>query len=337
MPPENLSDDYSAGSDFNLIWHRSQSGAIPSKYAVRELSGFSSVIDGFETANDLWELEGGFATSSARYYNGTQSLYSGQGNDVISSMITTRPIVINPGDSLSFWCWYNTETMYDVILVEVSSDKRDWTLLEKISGSSGAWQRKSYSLDTYANQYLYFRIKYLTDGDTYNEGLYVDDFWPTAVYSSDVVLDSAVVDTSFALSKTSEGGYYYLVKAYEAEHGWGDYCQPHRVDVVTGVSGKPSIPDIKVTKLELIRPNPASAPVRINYQLSSAGKVDLSIYDIMGRRVKTLVNGIQSAGTRGQAVWDGRDESGRKVSSGIYIYRLATPDYSRAYKIILLR
>ncbi|HBZ87343.1 MAG: hypothetical protein A2509_05745 [Candidatus Edwardsbacteria bacterium RIFOXYD12_FULL_50_11] len=336
MSPENLSDDHSSGPDFNLMWSRPQSGAVPSKYAVRELSGASAISDGFETSGDLWALEGGFASSSARYHSGSKSLFSGQGDDIISVMTTKRPFKVTGGDSLGFWCWYDTEPLYDVVVVEVSLDGRNWTLLDKFSGLSSVWVRKAYSLNAYAGQYIYIRVRYLADSYVTEPGVFIDDLRPVAVYSGDAVLDSAVTDTSYALSKTS-GDYHYLVKAYEAEHGWGDYCQPHRVDVVTGVSGKPSFPNIKVTKLELIKPNPASAPVRINYQLSSAGKVDLSIYDIMGRKVRTLISGIQTAGTSGQATWDGRDESGRKVSSGIYIYRLATPAYFRAYKMILLR
>lgn len=344
LPPENLSDDYSSGSDFNLMWHKSQSGAVPSKYAVRELSGVSSITDGFETAGDLWVLDGGFASSTARFHSGSKSLYSGQGDDIISIMTTKRPIKVTSGDSLSFWCWYDTEPLYDVVVAEVSSNGRTWTLLDKFSGYSVSWIRKAYSLSPFAGQYLYFRIRYLTDGSVYTEGLYVDDFWPTAAYTSDVVLDSAVTDTSYALSNTS-GDYHYLVKAYEAGHGWGDYCQPHRVDVVSGVSGKPSVLDIKTTKLELVKPNPASAPVRISYQIASAGRVDLSIYDIMGRKVRTLINGttppnppLEGRDVReGSVTWDGRDERGRKVSTGVYIYRLSTSDYSQAYKMILLR
>ncbi len=336
MPPVNLSDDYTSGSDFNLMWRKSQSGAVPSKYAVRELSGFSSITDGFETAGDLWVLEGGFASSTARYHSGGKSLYSGQGDDIISVMTTKRPIKITTGDSLSFWCWYDTEPLYDVVVVEVSSDNRNWTLLDKFSGLSSVWVRKAYSLNAYAGQYIYIRVRYLADSYVTEPGVYIDDIGPVAVYSGDTVLDSEVSDTSYALSKPSND-YHYLVKAYQEEHGWGDYCQPHRVDVITGISGKPSVPDIKVTKLGIVKPNPVSTPVNINYQIAAAGKVDLSIYDIMGRKVRTLVSSIQPAGAVGQAVWDGRDESGRKVSSGIYIYRLATPDYSRAYKMILLR
>jgi len=335
MPPENLSDDYATGSDFVLVWRKSQKGASPSKYAVRELSGFSTITDGFETTGDLWKLEGGFASSTARYHSGSKSLYSGQGNDIISVMTTKRPIKTTSGDSLSFWCWYDTEPLYDVVVVETSLDGRNWTLLDKFSGLSSAWTRKAYSLNAYAGQYIYIRIRYLADSYVTEPGVYIDDLWPVAVYSGDTVLDSTVTDTTFALSKTS-GDYHYLVKGYEVVHGWGDYCQPHRVDVITGISGKPSIPDIKVTKLEIVKPNPVSAPVRINYQLSTAGKVDLSIYDIMGRKVRTLASAIQPAGIYGQTTWDGRDETGKKCSSGVYIYRLSASDYSMAYKMILL-
>jgi parallel beta-helix repeat protein len=86
-------------------------------------------------------------------------------------------------------------------------------------------------------------------------------------------------------------------------------------------------------RLDLMQnyPNPFNASTVIRYSLPSASDVTISIYDILGRRVETLVQGEQPAGYH-RIVWDASD-----LSSGIYFYRIKTGNYSRTNKMILLR
>jgi hypothetical protein len=72
-------------------------------------------------------------------------------------------------------------------------------------------------------------------------------------------------------------------------------------------------------------PNPFNPSTTISYQLAKAASVNLEVYDMMGRRVRTLVDGSKSAGYY-DVVWNSKDESGSDVSSGVYLYRFtATP------------
>lgn len=68
-------------------------------------------------------------------------------------------------------------------------------------------------------------------------------------------------------------------------------------------------------------PNPFRAATSLSYALPKAGLVRLSIFDLTGRRVRELVDQVVGAGVY-QASWDGRDEAGRPVASGIYYCRL---------------
>ena len=68
-------------------------------------------------------------------------------------------------------------------------------------------------------------------------------------------------------------------------------------------------------------PNPFFGGTTILYALPRSMPVRLAIYDITGRKVRTLVNSIQSAG-ESRVTWDGRAEHGARVSAGIYIYQL---------------
>ncbi len=83
-------------------------------------------------------------------------------------------------------------------------------------------------------------------------------------------------------------------------------------------------------------PNPFNPATTIVYTLPEASQVVLSIYDVLGREIKTLVNNTLPAG-RYQVTWDGTDQGGRPVSSGIYIYRLRAGHFTKTMKMLLTR
>ena len=72
-------------------------------------------------------------------------------------------------------------------------------------------------------------------------------------------------------------------------------------------------------------PNPFREATTIGYEVEQAGPVTITVYDILGRAIRTLVNQDQPIGTY-RIAWDGRDASGRAVASGIYFYRLRVSD-----------
>ena len=83
-------------------------------------------------------------------------------------------------------------------------------------------------------------------------------------------------------------------------------------------------------------PNPFNLVTHINYALPQASEVRIDIYDLLGRRVKSLDLGRQSAGYKTVA-WDGRNERGEVVASGVYFYRLKAGDFVQSKKMTLLK
>ena len=83
-------------------------------------------------------------------------------------------------------------------------------------------------------------------------------------------------------------------------------------------------------------PNPFVRGTSISFSLPAATNVDLHVYDVQGRLVRTLVHGAQPAG-RHVVAWDGADDSGRSAASGVYFYRLAAGDRTAQRKLLLLR
>ena len=83
-------------------------------------------------------------------------------------------------------------------------------------------------------------------------------------------------------------------------------------------------------------PNPFNPKTQIEYQLPVDEVVSIAIYDVMGRKVKSLVNGIESAGYK-SVTWDATNELGLPVSAGMYIYTIESGSYRQMKKMVLLK
>lgn len=88
-------------------------------------------------------------------------------------------------------------------------------------------------------------------------------------------------------------------------------------------------------KLENNYPNPFNPSTNIEFSVAKSGNVVLEIYNILGQKVKTLVNEKLDAG-KYRVAWGADDNAGNGVSAGVYLYRLVAGDYSKARKMIKL-
>ena len=83
-------------------------------------------------------------------------------------------------------------------------------------------------------------------------------------------------------------------------------------------------------------PNPFNAKTVISFALPQESRVTLDIYNILGQKVRTLVDGTMPAGTYNQE-WDGTDHNGMGVASGVYLYKLKADKFSRVDRMTLLK
>ena len=74
----------------------------------------------------------------------------------------------------------------------------------------------------------------------------------------------------------------------------------------------------------------------IDYSLGKRCHVRIAVYDLLGRMVRTIIDEEQSSGSHFTA-WDGTSDSGSRVASGVYFYRLKAGDVVRTKKMVLLR
>jgi hypothetical protein len=84
-------------------------------------------------------------------------------------------------------------------------------------------------------------------------------------------------------------------------------------------------------------PNPFNPLTRIRFELARSTAVNLKVYDLQGRLVRTLVAGETLSAGRYVSEWDGQDERGATAAAGIYLYRLVTDDYSGSRRMTLIK
>jgi flagellar hook assembly protein FlgD len=88
--------------------------------------------------------------------------------------------------------------------------------------------------------------------------------------------------------------------------------------------------------LEQNVPNPLNPTTMIAFMLDAASPSRLAVYDVQGRLVRTLVDAALPAG-RHEVAWDGRDETGARVASGLYLYRLEAGVFRATRRMIVLK
>ncbi len=97
---------------------------------------------------------------------------------------------------------------------------------------------------------------------------------------------------------------------------------------------KPAVPE--EFSLSQNYPNPFNPETEISYDLPKDSWVRLSIYNIRGQKVKTLVDGFEAAGHK-RVTWNGKSQDGDQVASGVYFYRLEAAEFTAIKKMVLLR
>ena len=83
-------------------------------------------------------------------------------------------------------------------------------------------------------------------------------------------------------------------------------------------------------------PNPFNPNTLLRYDLPQSGMVNISIHDMTGRKIKTLVNSAQSAGYK-TIQWNGTDDNNKSVSAGLYLYTIQTGNFTQTKKMVLLK
>ncbi|NUN09956.1 MAG: choice-of-anchor D domain-containing protein [Ignavibacteriaceae bacterium] len=160
------------------------------------------------------------------------------------------------------------------------------------------------------------------DSTSVNQLEYID----TVAQNAAVYYDTHVTDSTL---------YSYLVLAYNSDtvSAVSNYAVVRTLTSIKEFSSENIPTDFY---LGINYPNPFNPSTMIEFGLPREAMVDLSVFDISGRRVKTLVSRRLSAGSY-NAGWDGKDHYGATVPSGIYLYRIRAEAFVQTKKLILLK
>jgi len=158
---------------------------------------------------------------------------------------------------------------------------------------------------------------------------------------SSVSLHSSVIASAGGIAASSNyGGRGTLGQSSPV--GWGEAAQSILYSGFWGhiaLLTRQSISDEMgsfVNGLFQNRPNPARCRALIQYSVAQEGQVRLDIFDLSGRKIRTLVNGEQLPG-RHAILWDGSNDRGAPAGSGVYFYRLRIGAYHSARRMLMIR
>jgi hypothetical protein len=147
------------------------------------------------------------------------------------------------------------------------------------------------------------------------------------------------IDLGWSVKQTSDEGFIIAGRTGPFLGPWDFYLiKTDANGHVVGMEEDSSSIEFKYSRVKLLQnqPNPFNWSTVIEYSLSVSSSVTLNIYDLTGRLVKTLVEGPREPGHYSIG-WNGKDDAGRQVASGVYFYRLKAGDFVDTKRLILLR
>jgi hypothetical protein len=229
--------------DYTVSWVEKNPDANPSKFQLDELIGPNIDLDDAESGSGYWDLDG-FSLSTARFHSSSHSYKSGSADREVFTMVTADPIPVTEGMNLEFWTWYDIEFNWDYAMAEVSIDGRSYDLLEGFTGSSSGWEERQYPLTDYEGESIFIRLRYITDQNTLEEGIYFDDITPVVEWDTISTLSDTITSDSFEITGKENGKYYYRVNGYNSEHEWGDFSTLEDIKVEEIMNDPPATPTI---------------------------------------------------------------------------------------------
>jgi hypothetical protein len=315
-----------------------------------------------ESASPYISLDGGFVSSNARSQQGSSSYYSGYADNLNSTLAMVAPWRVTvANDEFTAWMWYDIELDWDYAFVEVSTDQGlTWQSIQGnittddnpngnnlgngITGKSGGgnppvWVQGTFPLDQFAGEEILLRVHYSTDGAVLEEGLYLDVLGPVSSFDEIGILASGVVGTSYTFVPGNADPHLYRVRGTDAEGDTGDWSPLLEVDDPTSARVVPPAH----TSLGRAFPNPFNPVTAIPYTIgarhggAALRSIELAVYDVSGRRVKTLASGQLPPGQY-RAVWDGTAQDGSRVGAGAYFARLSVDSVAlESRKLVLVK
>jgi len=205
-----------------------------------------------------------------------------------------------------------------------------------LSGSASA---PGAAIQTYSENY--------GSSGPYGASIWVPSDGPSGVHPGITLLDGTRIDRVGSYNSDSWGrgvlpmarrGFLYNVLKNIAITAGQVACQPLAAPIGVGDAPGSGGGTAFVNFMNLRSSNPMrSGEARLVFGLARTEKAVVKVYDVTGRSVKTVSNRVFAAGQEHVVIWNGTDEAGNRVRSGVYFYQLRTPTWTSQKKLTLLR
>lgn len=304
-PVSITAGDVRDDNNFYLYWRRSYDLA-PVTYDVVEATDTSLLfLDACEDSSS-WNLYG-FSLNANNTHSGAYAFFSGNAGNLQNSMETRSTLFIENCALLSLYLYYNTEDMTDSLIIEYGSYK------DVHYGQSPQWHERRIILPP-GNYPL--RIAYHTNSTTNLGGCYIDDITIFDL-SNGRYLRQYCSDTSVYIFNKLRGTYYYAVYARD---GYGN----------TSTVSNTAVVSVEQYALPYSNPNPFQTSCDIVLDYPDTLNPTVEIFSIAARRVKKFsADEIENKTVH----WNGRDEKGREVGSGLYFVLVKDGTFKKIGKI----
>jgi len=187
---------------------------------------------------------------------------------------------------------------------------------------------------SWSTEFKWRRSENVDEGDTITYNFY---FSPNASLSgAGTFAVTFLADTSVLLNVQQTGDYYWGVWAEDKQKQRTRCTAIHKIVLTTSDVKEvdSALPD--AFQLHQNYPNPFNPETTIRYSVARAGRVNLTVYDLLGREVQVLFDGAAMPGTY-EAVWTGVNASGLELPTGMYFVRIQADGFTDQRKMLLLR
>jgi len=307
--------------------------------------------DGLFTTNEDTDYSGTFSASDAEGDSLTYSILDSTDNgtlilsDPISGTFTYSPIEnFNGSDSLTF-------SVSDGILLDTGTVNITVVGLNDAPSSFALSEQDSVyiTIDNFATDSISFTWDESIDVDG-DELLY--DFTASIIVNGQVKAEynsSSLTIREMKIDHQSVFDEIFAAQAMFGEIEWDVSVRDSMVEVTSengaltlGVNASAAVLSIngellpEVFSLHQNYPNPFNPVTTLRYDLPENSLVNVTVYDMLGRQVKTLINQTQDAGYK-SLIWDATNDYGKPVSAGIYLYQIQAGEYIQTKKMVLLK
>ncbi len=312
-----------------------------------------------------WEIvSGAFSPYTGTYSIGSASYINSVGELTPDNWLITPQIALDSTSTLSFWVsaqdpeW--PEEHYVVRLSTTGIEPEDFTeILFEETLSDGVWHQVSLNLDSYAENSCYIAFNHCEVNDVF--WMKIDDIRITSDNDRTIALgtgtreaskdEPASTDRSFfgyrimrdgnTVVELQTGTEYWDInlppQSFYNYEIYAVYTTGEAIPYVIGpvyAEANNAVPQYS-TALLGNSPNPFNPETRIDFSIASDSRVGIEVFNTRGQRVKTLTDTRYEKGEH-HVLWQGDDDAGHNVSSGIYFYRMTVDDKSVGVKKMIM-